>query len=90
MKKKAAYFLFLIAFLISLFVIDSFNPPNKQCGSIIAINVIEFYQKKISNKMPYIKCRYKVSCSIYSKNEIKKNGVYKGAWICIKRLSRCF
>jgi putative membrane protein insertion efficiency factor len=34
-------------------------------------------------------CRYEPSCSEYACQAIERHGIFKGAWLAIKRLLRC-
>lgn len=52
------------------------------------IGLITFYQKGIS---PFLgaHCRYQPTCSQYTLEAIQRYGAAKGAWMGIKRISRC-
>jgi putative membrane protein insertion efficiency factor len=56
----------------------------------IALLFLEIYQAGIS---PLIggraACRFTPSCSEYAKTAVEKYGAVKGAWMAIKRISRC-
>lgn len=56
----------------------------------ILILIIDLYQKYIS---PIIggkaTCRFRPSCSEYSKQALKKYGIIKGLYLSIKRIIRC-
>lgn len=57
----------------------------------IFIKLIEFYQKVISPFMSFhgSNCKYYPTCSEYTKQAIKKYGVFKGILIGTKRITRC-
>lgn len=50
--------------------------------------LIFIYQKMISPFFPPT-CRYNPTCSEYTKQAIKKHGVYKGTKLSIKRILSC-
>ncbi|MES2331559.1 MAG: membrane protein insertion efficiency factor YidD [Bacteroidota bacterium] len=52
------------------------------------ILLIKIYQYIIS---PVIgpKCRFTPTCSHYAEEALRKHGIIKGAWLSIKRISRC-
>jgi hypothetical protein len=50
--------------------------------------LIKFYQILISPVLPS-SCRYMPTCSEYSKEALKKYGLFKGGWLGVKRISRC-
>ncbi|HKL74924.1 MAG TPA: membrane protein insertion efficiency factor YidD [Halanaerobiales bacterium] len=54
----------------------------------ILLALITFYQKAISPWTPK-SCRFQPTCSTYSKQAIKKYGLFKGSWIGLKRILRC-
>jgi uncharacterized protein len=49
---------------------------------------IKFYQKAISPFTPAT-CRFYPTCSSYSLEAFQKFGVLKGAYLSIKRISKC-
>ena len=54
----------------------------------ILIFFVRCYQYLIS---PFLgqHCRFHPSCSCYAIGAIKSHGVFRGAWLTIRRLSRC-
>ena len=54
----------------------------------IFIFFIFIYQKFISPKLPRM-CRYKPSCSEYTKQAIKKYGFLQGGLMGWRRIKRC-
>lgn len=54
----------------------------------LLLNLIRFYQKKISPLFPP-RCRYYPTCSQYMFEAIERYGVLKGGFLGIRRLSRC-
>lgn len=59
---------------------------NPLSGLLIAL--VRFYQLVIS---PWLRpaCRFTPSCSNYAIEALRKYGPLKGAWLTIRRLSRC-
>ncbi|MCL1892050.1 MAG: membrane protein insertion efficiency factor YidD [Alphaproteobacteria bacterium] len=54
----------------------------------ILLFLIKLYQYGISPMMGS-RCRFFPSCSVYAKQAIEKYGAWRGAWMAIKRISRC-
>jgi putative membrane protein insertion efficiency factor len=54
----------------------------------IAVNLLKFYKYAISPMLPPA-CRFTPTCSEYTVEAIGKYGFVKGAWLGVKRLSRC-
>ncbi|WP_156289157.1 membrane protein insertion efficiency factor YidD [Oceanobacillus salinisoli] len=52
------------------------------------IGIIKFYQKAISPFTPP-SCRFYPTCSTYSLEAFQRFGVIKGAFLSIKRISKC-
>ncbi len=54
----------------------------------LVLGCIVSYQKVISPYLPTA-CRFMPTCSQYSQDAIHSHGLFKGAWLALKRLSRC-
>ncbi len=54
----------------------------------LAIRIITVYQHTVSPLLPGV-CRYSPTCSHYTQEAIAKHGVLKGAWLGVRRISRC-
>ena len=54
----------------------------------LIIVIIKFYQFFISPILGQ-NCRYLPTCSEYSIQSIKKFGIFKGAFLSLKRISKC-
>lgn len=55
----------------------------------IAILLIRFYQGAISPHLPAA-CRYQPTCSQYAIEAIGKYGFFKGGFLALKRICRCY
>jgi len=53
-----------------------------------ALGAIRLYQRVISSYLPGA-CRHTPTCSQYTHQAISRYGVFKGAWLGIRRLGRC-
>jgi putative membrane protein insertion efficiency factor len=60
----------------------------KSIFSVIFLFLIWIYQNLISPILGK-SCRFNPTCSHYGIEAIKKHGPFKGAWLTIKRISRC-
>lgn len=56
--------------------------------SWIVLKLIRLYQATFSRLLPP-SCRFIPSCSEYTYQAIEKYGLFKGAWLGLKRISRC-
>ena len=54
----------------------------------ILLAVLRFYRRYISPALPP-SCRFTPTCSQYTYEAIERFGAAKGAWMGLKRLSRC-
>ena len=54
----------------------------------ILIFIIKIYQKVISPLTPP-SCRFYPTCSHYGIEAIEKHGAFKGAWLAVRRISKC-
>lgn len=54
----------------------------------LAMGLIRLYQLTLSPLMPP-SCRFTPSCSHYGYEAFKRHGFWKGAWLTVKRVSRC-
>lgn len=54
----------------------------------LLVMLINFYQKAISPWTPK-SCRFQPTCSTYTKQALKKYGIFKGSWLGLKRVLRC-
>ena len=54
----------------------------------LALFLLRFYKRFLSPLLPPM-CRFEPTCSMYTMHAIEKHGVVRGAWLGIRRLSRC-
>ena len=50
--------------------------------------IIRLYQRTVSRILPS-SCRFHPSCSQYTYEAIERYGFFRGAWLGMKRISRC-
>ena len=52
------------------------------------IGLIRIYQVALS---PFVgnQCRFTPTCSQYAREAVERHGAMRGAWMAIKRVSRC-
>lgn len=53
-----------------------------------AAALIGGYKKYVSPMLPPA-CRFQPTCSEYARESILRHGLRKGAWLALRRLSRC-
>ena len=54
----------------------------------VALALIKLYQLTLSPLLG-TRCRYHPTCSAYTGEAITKYGLFKGAWLGLRRLLRC-
>jgi len=59
------------------------NLPRRAVAALIRV-----YQILVSPLLG-ANCRYQPSCSTYAREAIERFGVARGAWMALRRLSRC-
>ncbi len=54
----------------------------------ILILLIRLYRALLS---PFFRgaCRHEPSCSVYAEEAVRRHGAWRGAWLALRRLSRC-
>ena len=54
----------------------------------LLIGLIRIYQVALS---PFVgnQCRFTPTCSQYAREAVERHGAMRGAWMAIKRVSRC-
>ena len=54
----------------------------------VLIAFVRMYQVGLSPLLP-ASCRYYPSCSAYAITALEKHGAVRGAWLAVRRISRC-
>ncbi|HEY0159286.1 MAG TPA: membrane protein insertion efficiency factor YidD [Thermoanaerobaculia bacterium] len=54
----------------------------------VALSLLRFYKRFISPLLPPM-CRFEPTCSMYTMQAVEKYGTLRGAWLGIRRLTRC-
>lgn len=69
---------------------DSFRDPNDQITARLYISGIHAYQKAGRPLLSgIVVCRYKPTCSEYSKEAVRKHGIREGLSLTARRVSAC-
>ena len=55
---------------------------------MVFLFLIRLYQAALSPFMGHC-CRFFPTCSEYALEAVQKHGAWKGAWLALKRVSRC-
>ena len=78
--------------LVLYLILESFLPINYQPSTKISIFCIDIYRSVVSANLKknniYI-CRYKPTCSQYTRGAIEKYGFLKGGFMGFYRILRC-
>jgi putative membrane protein insertion efficiency factor len=83
-----------IAVFVSLFLIvvvhDLVVTPERAFGARTAMRSIDAYQELISPRIrPFAQCRFVPSCSAYTREKIRKQGLAVGSIRGVIRIARC-
>ena len=54
----------------------------------VALALLRFYKRFLSPLLPPM-CRFEPTCSVYTMQAVEKYGFLRGAWLGVRRLSRC-
>jgi putative membrane protein insertion efficiency factor len=63
-------------------------PVPARVSRTLAIALIQLYQLVISPLLGPA-CRYEPGCSAYACTAIARHGVVRGAWLAVRRITRC-
>lgn len=78
------------AFVVSLIVTDSFQPPADQFSAGLFIAAVHAYQRYVSPSLAgLVHCRFRPTCSHYSIEAVRRYGIARGLVLTIRRLRRC-
>lgn len=70
---------------------DLTRPPSRQWSTHAALAAIHTYQTSISPHVAGagVRCRFTPSCSRYAETVIRRDGLVKGGWLALRRVTRC-
>lgn len=54
----------------------------------LVLRLIRLYQLAVSPLLPPA-CRFMPTCSVYGYEAVERHGVWRGAWLTLRRLARC-
>lgn len=54
----------------------------------VVLALLRFYKRFVSPILPPM-CRFEPTCSVYAAQAVERYGVMRGAWLAVRRLSRC-
>jgi hypothetical protein len=89
LKRPATYLAPVVA-LYALAAVDSFRQPSHQVTAHAYVAAVQGYQRHARPWLqPYIRCRYRPTCSEYSIQAVRKWGIRHGLVVTAKRLLSC-
>jgi len=56
--------------------------------TMVGLAAVRIYRLLISPYHPPA-CRFTPSCSAYAEAALRRHGVFKGAWMALRRVARC-
>ena len=90
LAKRPEAYLTIVLVVLSLLIADSLRAPNNQISASCWIDAVHVYQRvgrPITGK--FIQCRYRPTCSEYSKEAVARYGFPRGILMTIRRLESC-
>ncbi|HBH01827.1 MAG TPA: membrane protein insertion efficiency factor YidD [Candidatus Rokubacteria bacterium] len=54
----------------------------------VAVGAVAVYQRLVSPWLPPA-CRFAPTCSEYARRALAEHGLARGAWLAVRRLTRC-
>ena len=88
--KRPETYLVPVLLLYALAAADSFRQPGRQVTSrvyLAAVRGYQYYGRPLLQ--PYIRCRYRPTCSEYSIEAVRKWGIRRGLVLTTRRLLSC-
>ncbi|HLF71464.1 MAG TPA: membrane protein insertion efficiency factor YidD [Dehalococcoidia bacterium] len=63
-------------------------PAGRSLAQTLLLGLIRIYQRHVSPSIG-VACRYEPTCSHYAYEAVERHGALRGAWLGLRRLSRC-
>lgn len=88
--KRPQTYLAPVVLLYALAALDSLRQPSQQITARAYLAAVRGYQHYARPVLqPYIRCRYRPTCSEYSMQAVRKWGIRRGLMLTTKRLWSC-
>jgi hypothetical protein len=88
--RRPETYLALAAVVVMAVAADSLQPPEQQVSARAYIGLVGIYQSHLSPGLrPYVRCRYRPTCSEYSRQAVFRHGLLPGLWTSIGRTLSC-
>lgn len=88
--KRPETYLAIVAAVFALAAYDATRAPQSQVTARLYVRGVEVYQRHGRSASAMIfQCRYKPTCSEYSRQVVAKHGVARGLGLTFKRLASC-
>jgi putative membrane protein insertion efficiency factor len=70
---------------------DVTRPPGRQASARLAVAGIHAYQRTLAPAAAGagVVCRFTPTCSRYAEAVITRDGIIRGGWLTVRRISRC-
>jgi putative component of membrane protein insertase Oxa1/YidC/SpoIIIJ protein YidD len=89
LKRPETYLAVVFVFFLAA-AADALRPADRQFSARAYVGLVEFYQADISPRLrSYITCRYRPTCSEYSKQAVLRFGILRGLALSWRRLNSC-
>jgi hypothetical protein len=79
-----------ILILFGLLTFDWIRSPKDQLSSHLTVILFDEYKVSLSNKLPFIKCRFEETCSDYARRAFIERGFVGGLVTTFGRITECF
>ena len=89
LKRPETYLIVLLVGLLAV-AVDAARPADRQLSARAYVGLVEIYQAHISpNLGSFVRCRYRPTCSEYSRQAVQRFGLFQGLLLSVKRVASC-
>ena len=88
--KRPEIYLAILGVALAVGVLDSFRTPERQVTARLYVAAVHGYQVAGRPLLePYIRCRYRPTCSVYSEEAVRRWGIRRGLVLTWRRVTSC-
>ena len=88
--KRPETYLALFVVLVVAVATDSLRSPEQQLSARAYVRLVDTYQGHVSPGMrSYVRCRYRPTCSEYSRQAVARYGLAPGLMMSVQRTLSC-
>lgn len=83
-------YLAVVCLVLALACVDAMRPPRSQITArlyVVAVGVYQRWGSPVTSR--FVACRFRPTCSEYSREAVERFGVVRGLALTVSRLARC-